>query len=124
MVTRIDELRDPLPEKATDALLRHGGESVLRDLAAARDKKRDIAALTMNMAISAAVRQAGGERTNQALEDAAKYFGIVDGWTVPAAWETKCLGCGADIVIGDNTADCPVCRASWPVLAVGDHLEG
>ncbi len=38
------------------SLTEHGPLDELRDLAAARDKKRDIAALTMNMAISAARR--------------------------------------------------------------------
>jgi len=72
----------------------------LRQAAANRDQKRDIAALTMNMAIS------------RAREDA---FDIDAG---PA-----CLQCGARVGIGDLTADCPVCHASWPVVAVTDKPD-
>ena len=61
-------------------------------LAAKRDKKGDIAALTLNMAISVASRQA-------------------------ADHAPQCLNCGALVVIGTETADCPVCRTSWPVVA-------
>ncbi|KKK96122.1 hypothetical protein LCGC14_2665930 [marine sediment metagenome] len=35
----------------------------------------------------------------------------------------RCLNCGALVVIGDLTADCPVCHASWPVVAVTDKPD-
>ena len=56
----------------------------LRELAAARDKKRDVAALTMNMAISAA-RQVSGDQPvsklthllDEMYPDIARRFGRV-----------------------------------------------
>ena len=117
MTAEQDALRRRIPQhrKLIDLREQVSNTTELRKLAAARDKKRDIAALTLNMAISAA-RQVSGDPTCPVC--AAYSFPIAAYWAVPATWGTKCLECGADILIGDNTADCPVCRASWPVVTI------
>ncbi len=89
----------------------------LRKLAAARDKKRDVAALTMNMAISAAQRTNG----DPACPVCAAYsFPIATGWPVgPATWGTKCLECGADILIGDT----PHRDVRWEDIQLSQYLR-
>ncbi len=35
----------------------------------------------------------------------------------------RCLECGYPVVIGEESADCPSCEASWPVVGLDASKE-